>query len=534
MQGAGLRLQAGQAAVLSAQVQHGLKMLQMSALELEQEVAKLLETNPLLERPEDAAPAASAEVGADGQAPSTDAGLDYALEAPSGDSFDTGSSLSEAADATPAQAEIVEAPAADTPSDFGDAWPTGGGRGEDSIDPVLLTPARVSLREHLLQQVNVSALEPADAAVARLIVEALDADGYLRDDWRDVLASVAPSLAGSSLQQAEEDEDDENSALVEQFRQSFAVALRFVQSLDPAGVGARSVEECLRLQIERRPEDQPGRNLALRLVVECMDLLSAHDVGALTRKLKCTEAELGEAHQLIRSLAPRPAQDFAVQDNRYVIPEVIVREVGGKWVVHVNPDASPQVRINRAYASVVRSSRGWSNTPMGTQLSEARWLLRNLRQRADTIVRVAEAIVAAQQRFFEHGDIAIRPLFLRDIAAQTGLHESTISRVTAGKYMATPRGLIEFKHFFGSRLEAADGFRVSSRSIQVLIRDILATEDPAMPLSDIRLTKALAERGVKVARRTVTKYRDAIGIPPVDARRLNAMANASVMQSAAR
>ena len=534
MQGAGLRLQAGQAAVLSAQVQHGLKMLQMSALELEQEVAKLLESNPLLERPEDVATATQTEVGTDGQ-PSAEAGLDYALEPLPGDSFDTGATNSEPLDSAPASEAVEAVPAADTPSDFGDAWPTGGGRGDDSIDPVLLTPARVSLREHLLQQVNVSALEPGDAAVARLIVEALDADGYLRDDWRDILGSVAPSLAGASLLDAAEgDDDDGNSALIEQFRQSFCIALRFVQSLDPAGVGARSVDECLRLQIERLPEDQPGRALALRLVSEFIDLLSSHDVGALTRKLQCTGAELGEAHQLIRSLAPRPAQAFAVQDNRYVVPEVIVREVNGKWVVHVNPDASPQVRINRAYASVVRSSRGWSNTPMGGQLSEARWLLRNLRQRADTIVRVAEAIVAAQQRFFEHGDIAIRPLFLRDIAAQTGLHESTISRVTAGKYMATPRGLIEFKHFFGSRLEAADGFRVSSRSIQVLIRDILAAEDPAMPLSDIRLTKALAERGVKVARRTVTKYRDAIGIPPVDARRLNAMGNASSLQSAAR
>ncbi|HRO59034.1 MAG TPA: hypothetical protein PK177_07705, partial [Burkholderiaceae bacterium] len=194
---------------MSAQVQHGLKMLQMSALELEQEVAKLLESNPLLERPEDVVAAAPTEVAADGQPPA-EAGLDYALEPPAGDSFNTGATLSEPSDAAPASPEAVEAvPAADTPSDFGDAWPTGGGRGDDSIDPVLLTPARVSLREHLLQQVNVSALEPGDAAVARLIVEALDADGYLRDDWRDILGSVAPSLAGGSLlDEAEGDDDD--------------------------------------------------------------------------------------------------------------------------------------------------------------------------------------------------------------------------------------------------------------------------------------------------------------------------------------
>ncbi|RPH59286.1 MAG: RNA polymerase sigma-54 factor, partial [Burkholderiales bacterium] len=459
------------------------------ALELEQEVARLLATNPLLERPDDAD---------DHEHATADATVDAAPEAEPG------------ASDTAADDSFADAP----------EMPTGqsGGQGDEFPDPLLMMPARVSLREHLMQQVNVSALGPQDAAVARLVVEALDEAGYLRDSAEDILAAVAPGLADAAA-----DSEADSDGMVERFHQSFEVALRFVQSLDPTGVGARSVEECLALQLKRHPEGVPGRTLALRIVAECIDLFASRDIAALKGRLGCSEAELGAANTLIRTLAVRPAQAFAAQDHRYVIPEVIVRRKAGKWVVSANPDASPQVRLHRAYASVVRRTRGWSNTAMGGQLNEARWLLKSLRQRADTIVRVADAIVDAQQRWFEHGDIAIRPLFLRDIAARTGLHESTVSRVTAGKYMATPRGVIEFKHFFGSRLAAEDGFRMSSRSIQVLIRDIVAEEDPVKPLSDIRLTRALEQRGVKLARRTVTKYRDATGIPPVEARRLNAM-----------
>ena len=462
MPGAAIHLQASQGAAMSAQLQHGLKMLQMSALELEQEVATLLADNPLLERPE--------EVGDE-----QPAGL-----------------WSEAR--------------------------SGGAVGGDDAEPS--TPAPVSLREHLLQQVAVSALSAHDAAMARLVVEALDEDGYLRDGPAEIFAALANASRSAA--------GDLAIPLLAPaaFEQAFGLALRFVQSLDPAGVGARSVAECLALQLRRLPEDEPARALALRIAEDCLELLAANDVCALTRRLGCDDAALGAARALLRSLAPRPAQAFAADEPRYLVPDVIVRQRAGRWVVTANPDASPQLRINRAYASVLRGARGWSNTPLGAQLNEARWLLRNLRQRADTIVRVAEAIVDAQQGWFEHGDIAIRPLFLRDVAARTGLHESTVSRVTAGKYMATPRGPIEFKHFFGSRLAGDDGFRMSPRSVQVLIRDIVAAEDPQCPLSDIRLTRVLAQRGVKLARRTVTKYRDAIGIPPLEARRLNAMSAA--------
>ena len=462
MPNAAIHLQASQGAAMSARMQHGLKMLQMSALELEQEVAALLADNPLLERPE------------------------------------------EAGDERPVGPWSEARSGGAVPDDDGEAS----------------TPAAVSLREHLLQQVAVSALSAHDAGMARLVVEALDEDGYLRDDPAEILAALARAPRRA--------EGDAALPLLAPaaFEQAFGLALRFVQSLDPAGVGARSVAECLALQLRRLAQDEPARALALRIAEECLELLAANDVAALTRRLGCDEAELGAARALLRSLAPRPAQAFAADEARYLGPEVIVRQRAGRWVVSANPDASPQLRIDRACAAAVRGARGWSNTPMGARLNEARWLIRSLRQRADTIVRVAEAIVAAQQGWFEHGDIAIRPLFLRDVAARTGLHESTISRVTAGKYMATPRGPVEFKHFFGSRLATDDGFRMSPKSVQVLIRDIVAAEDPRRPLSDIRLARELAQRGVKLARRTVTKYRDAIGIPPLEARRLNALAAA--------
>lgn len=473
MQALGLHLRTSQNATLSPQMQQGLKILQMSALELEQQVVQALTSNALLE-------------------------------------LDTG----EPADDAPAEANEVDLPEAQVesadPSEglLEMSW-SGTSNGSDDCehdDPILLAPDRTSLRDHLLQQVNVSHLGERDAMLARLIVEALDEDGYLRDSFDEILQIASGEL------DAGEDE--------------LRTALRFVQSMEPVGVGARSVGECLCLQLQAKPDDQPGRALALRIVGEHLDLLAAHDTLRLTKTLDCSEEELGLAHQLILRLSPRPAAAFGSDDHRYVIPDVVVRRHRGKWVALPNPEATPKVRINRLYADAVQRSRGWSNTPMGGQLAEARWLMRSIAQRADTILKVAQAIVAEQQRFFDYGDIAIKPLHLRDIAQKVGVHESTVSRVTNGKYMSSPRGMIEFKHFFGSRLTDDDGFRCSSRAIQSLIRDIIAAEQAHQPLSDIKVTRLLEKRGVSVARRTVTKYRDALGIPPVEARRLKALAEA--------
>jgi RNA polymerase sigma-54 factor len=470
MHAPGLQLRATQGAALSQQMQQGLKMLQMSALELEQAITQALSANPLLESDD-----ALDEVGAE-----------------DGEAVDARSEEESEALVDP-ERELT--------------WSTTGNNhsGERAADdPVLLAPAPQSLRDHLLGQVNVSGLGERDLTLARFLVEALDEDGYLRDPLEEIAELVEP---GSRV-------------LVRELE----VALSFVQSLDPAGVGARSVSECLLLQLRAHPQDTPGLSLAMRIVGSHLDLLAAHDTARITRMLGCSEPDFAQANQLIRSLAPRPASTFGANDPQHVVPDVTVRKVRGRWVAFPNSAASPRLRINRLYADAVRRDRGWSSTPMGAQLTEARWLLRSIEQRAETILKVASAIVATQQGFFDHGDVAIRPLHLRDIAAEVGVHESTVSRVTSGKYMATPRGLIEFKHFFGSRLVSEDGYRISPRAIQTLIRDIVEAEDPCQPLSDIRITRQLEQRGASVARRTVTKYRDAIGIPPVEARRMIAMA----------
>jgi RNA polymerase sigma-54 factor len=467
-----------QGVALAAHLQDSLRLLQMSGPELAEEIARLLDSNPMLEgRP--------LEPG----------------EEPAGQP--------EPAAGEPAQAAAPDEPVADE----GGVWGQGARPAvDDDLLPQVAAP--VSLTEHLCQQIAASALAGQDAAVARLIVGALDDDGYLRDGPEELFSAL--------LRQGNATGGD-GAALRGEFDASHAVALRFVQSLDPAGVGARSVAECLALQIGRMPAGLPGCALAARIAADCLDLFARNDIAGLQRRLACDAGELARARALILRLSPRPGQAFSQRAAPFIVPDVLVRRRGGKWQVVANPDAGPRVGLNRAYAAIVRATRGWSRTGMGNQRNEARWLLRSLRQRAATIQRVAEAILAAQQRWLEHGDIALQPLFLRDIAAVTGLHESTVSRVTQGKYMATPRGIVEFRHFFGSRLVSGDGFRMSPQAVQILIRDILAAEDPAAPLSDIRLTRQLEQRGVKLARRTVSKYRDAIGIPPVAARRLDAM-----------
>lgn len=473
----GLQLRATQGAALSQQMQQGLKMLQMSALELEQTIVQTLTMNPLLEN---------------------DDPLDAAAP-DDGESIESGTGEEAGDESVDFMRELN--------------WSSVGSRnsGErQTDDPMLLVPAPLSLRDHLLQQVNVSGLDGRDLVLARILVEALDEDGYLRDPLEEIAVLVDPG----------------SNAVASQLE----VALSFVQSLDPAGVGARSVSECLLLQLRAQPQDKPGLALAMRIVDAHLDLLAAHDTVRLTRVLGCSEADFAQANQLIRSLAPRPTARFDSGEAQHVVPDVTVRKVRGRWTAFANAAASPRLRINQLYADAVRRDRGWSSTPMGVQFTEARWLLRSIEQRAETILKVARAIVETQQGFFEHGDIAIRPLHLRDIATEVGVHESTVSRVTSGKYMAAPRGLIEFKHFFGSRLVSEDGYRISPRAIQTLIRDIVDAEDPKRPLSDIRITHQLEQRGASVARRTVTKYRDAIGIPPVEARRMIAMAQQTMAQ----
>lgn len=488
-----LQLHAAPTLAMTPQLQQSLRLLQLSALEFEQEIARALAENPFLERVEDGEPgAAPAErapgAAGDGQsspidgaaAPATDAAPDMAPD-------------------TTADVAIERISREDLAAD----WWTGRAPADagEEADVGVYTASPVGLRDHLLDQVRASRLDEREKLLAGVVVEALDDDGYLRQSLDELPAVLPADLAVEA--------DD------------FTIALAFVQSLEPAGVGARSPAECLGLQLARLPEDRPGRDLALRIVRHHLDALAAHDTPRLLRALGCDEAALRRAHELIMHLDPHPGSRFGAPDARYVVADVVVRKVRGRWLASINPQVLPRIRVNELYADIFRGSRE-SNSGLSQQLQEARWLVRNAQQRFHTIRRVAQAIVERQSRYFEYGDVAMQPLLQRDIAREVGVHESTVSRVANGKYMITPRGLIEFKHFFGTHVLADDGHACSSTAIRALIRQIIANERPGAPLSDIKVTRKLGDYGVRVARRTVTKYRDAMRIPPVEARRLGA------------
>jgi RNA polymerase sigma-54 factor len=304
-------------------------------------------------------------------------------------------------------------------------------------------------------------------------------------------------------------------------------SLRLVQTLDPAGVGARSLEECLLLQLQALPEDTPGREVAMAIVKGNLQLLANREWARLQHAVGCTESALHVARGLIKSLDPKPGHRFGPQEARYVVPDVLVRKNRDRWVAVINPASLPRVRLNRAYADAI-SQRGVSNQSLTRQLQEARWLLRSIEQRFTTIQRVADAIVARQRGFFEYGEVAMKPLTLKLIAGELGLHESTVCRVTNSKYMATPRGLFEFKHFFSRRLATESGGAASATAVRAVMKELIAAEDPRAPLSDAELARLLAQQGLRVARRTITKYRALMRMPSVDVRRADQKASSSL------
>jgi len=331
----------------------------------------------------------------------------------------------------------------------------------------------------------------------RFLIEALDDDGYLTQDLEDLLPLLPAEL--------EFEIDDLN------------IALRQIQSLDPAGIGATDVSQCLGLQLRTLPPSE-ARQLALAIVAEHLELLAARDFLKLKRALRCNDDALREAHNLILGLNPRPGAQFSQADTRYVVPDVVVRKIRSAWTVSLNPDAMPRLRINQLYAQILRDNRGASGS-LSSHLQEARWLIKNVQQRFETIQRVSQAIVDRQRQFFDYGDVAMRPLTLREIAEQLDLHESTVSRVTTQKYMATPRGIFEFKYFFGSHVATDSGGAASSTAIRALIRQLVGAEDKRKPLSDAKIAELLGQQGIVVARRTIAKYRESLDIPPVSLRK---------------
>src|ERR1700694_5758376 len=476
-----LQLKLSQHLTLTPQLQQSIRLLQLSTLELNAEVERLLQENPLLEKAdEDETPAPPPE---------------FSMEASTA-TASTESSTNERDERAPSDFDLLANAGGDSD------WSSASGDDDDeNFSPQQV--ATCSLRDHLNAQLALCNLPLRDRQIVSALIDALDEDGYLQTSLEE-LVELFPEDLGL---EADELSDE------------LSIALRRVQNMEPAGVGARDAAECLGLQLKAKPPTTPFRAEAMKLVEQHLPLLAARDFGKLKRLLHIDDAELRCVRALITSLNPRPGAEFSRTEANYVIPDVVVRKIRGKWIAALNDAAMPKLRLNRIYADILTRNRDSSNQQLAAQLQEAKWLIRNVQQRFETILRVSQAIVDRQRHFFDHGDVAMRPMVLREIAEILSLHESTISRVTTQKYMLTARGTYELKYFFGSHVATDTGGAASATAIRALIKQLIAAEDRNTPLPDSRIADLLGDQGIVVARRTIAKYREALQIPPVNLRK---------------
>ena len=501
-----LQLRLSQHLALTPQLQQSIRLLQLSTLELNQELEQILADNPLLERLDDPlegclriAPNGMIEDPRPAGSPADDIGRNPA----SGPGTEDAAAGNDGYGGSAGDAEDEE-----RGGDWGGEGGGGRGAGDEGDDERSFAQVAAhgrTLRDHLMMQLSATQSLPLDRAIVGLLIENLNDDGYL-DATLEEIASLLP-----------EELEVEPEAL--------STALRLLQSFDPPGVGARDLREGLLLQLHARaqsPDPPAAATLALAraIVADHLALLAAKDFTRLKRLLHCNDDGLRDAQALIRGLSPRPGAAFSVDEPTYVVPDVIVRRTRSGWQAQLNPDVLPKLRVNEMYARVLRRNRGAGGSNLSGQLQEARWLIKNVQQRYETILRVAQVIVERQKAFFSHGQVAMRPLVLREIAEELDLHESTISRVTTQKYMLTPFGTFELKYFFGSHVATEAGGAASSTAIRALIRQLVEAEEAKSPLSDSRIAELLGEQGIVVARRTVAKYREACRIPPVAQRKV--------------
>ncbi len=516
-----LQVRLSQHLALTPQLQQSIRLLQLSTLELHQEVEQMLEQNPFLETEEDGGASAY-------DTPPERQSVDRVAERDGGETGDAGDGAAATADGGEGELRA---------DDFGtsarDDWENGtegddfdgireqpgtpgssggaGGDGDD-MDAQDRNAADGTLQDHLRAQVVGMRLDDSDRAALEVLIESLNADGYLADPLAEIAERLADMLGLNGTDtistEARADLDDR-----------LACALRWLQSLEPTGVGARNLGECLALQLRTTPRC-PARQVALRICEQYLELLARRDMKRLTALTGADEDTVRAAQALIVACEPKPGRPFSSAEANIVVPDVIVRKTGRGLSVVLNPEVMPKLRINDLYAQAVRGQRGSAGGPgLSARLQEARWFMKNIQQRFDTILRVSKAIVERQKSFFGHGAIAMKPLVLREIADELGLHESTISRVTTAKYMATIHGTFELKYFFGSSLNTEAGGNASSTAVRALIQQLVGAEDAARPLSDSQLSQMLEEQGIQVARRTVAKYREALKIAPASLRK---------------
>jgi RNA polymerase sigma-54 factor len=513
----GLSLRVSQHLALTPQLQQSIRLLQLSTLELGQEIQQMLDDNPFLELQVEEA---HEEIGSAPAEPRAGEDAEGAYEAPA--------SVPDSSAAAAAEPE-----AAAEHSDEGEASWDGDGTTEtvpddgewggeapaarrntlgddDEVDATDLARGNESLQSWLHRQALALRLSEEDRAALRYLIESLNDDGYLEDTLEALAAGLAP-------------QDEEQQ---EELVHRFTVALRLLQNLDPPGVGARNLTECLMLQLRSLQQDDPSDEvcpIAIRVCQQPIDLLAKRDVKRLVQLCGDGEQQVKNAIAMITRLEPKPGRRFVDVERNIVVPDVIVTQVGrgarANFRVQLNPDVMPRLRVHDVYAGALKAHRGEGHQALQQRLQEARWFIKNIQQRFDTILRVSGAIVERQRNFFIHGELAMRPLVLREIADELGLHESTISRVTTAKYMSTPFGTFELKYFFGSALGTETGGNASSTAVRALIKQFVAAEDAKKPLSDSQISELLKEQGIECARRTVAKYREALRIAPANLRK---------------
>ena len=523
----GLSLRVSQHLALTPQLQQSIRLLQLSTLELSQEVEQMLDENPFLDRTLEEAPreefgveAADSPVRDDDRqseiesefAPGPATTPTDTVAAPT--DGDAAATTESAADGEPDWEGDGTVDMAPDDSEWGgDAPARANNLGDDErADATELARSQESLQSFLHRQALSLRLGEGDRAALRFLIESLNDDGYLEDS----LPALASGLAG--------DNNDEFDELVHHFQ----VALGLLQSLEPTGVGARNLGECLAIQIRafaRAESDEVAqvRKTALAICKQPMELLARRDFRRLATLTRSNEDEVRSALQLIARLEPKPGRRFVDVERNVVVPDVIVTRIGNgthvRFRVMLNPDVMPRLRVHDIYAGALKQHKGEGSQALSQRLQEARWFIKNIQQRFDTILRVSNAIVERQKSYFVHGELAMRPLVLREIADELGLHESTISRVTTAKYMSTPYGTVELKYFFGSALGTETGGNASSTAVRALIRQFVSAEDVRKPLSDSQVSEMLKEQGIECARRTVAKYREALRIAPANLRK---------------
>ena len=512
----GLSLRVSQHLALTPQLQQSIRLLQLSTLEMSQEVEQMLDENPFLELADDTAP--REEFGlAQSDAPVSQDSREFESATDSiARNADTASATS--TKDTETTAEISAEPSLDeswdgdgsvetSPDDSewgGDAPARKNNLDDSDAEASDLTGAHESLQDHLHRQALGLRLSELDRAALHFLIESLNDDGYLED----TLASLAAGLASNDPEQTEE------------LTQQFAIALQLLQHMEPAGVGARNLAECLQLQL-LDSKDCAETRAALAICRQPMELLAKRDVKRLSHLCDLPEETIKRAIAVIARLDPKPGRRFADVERNLIVPDVIVVKSGRGFKVTLNSDVMPRLRVHDIYANALKQHKGAGGSQaLQQRLQEARWFIKNIQQRFDTILRVSSAIVERQKNFFIHGELAMRPLVLREIADELGLHESTISRVTTAKYMRTPFGTFELKYFFGSGLGTESGGNASSTAVRALIKQFVAAESPKKPLSDNQMAEMLKEQGIECARRTVAKYREALRIAPTHLRKM--------------